>query len=312
MRDTISGIHHVTAIGSDPQKNFNFYVGVLGLRLIKKTVNFDDPGTYHLYYGDGAGNPGTIMTFFPWPGAVKGVHGVGETTTVSFAVPAGSIQFWEDRLNTSGISIEGPFERFGEQYLSFDDHDGTHLELVVSKSIDKRSGWDKGGVQAEFAIRGFHAITISEEGYHSTAELLTEGMDFRHIAEEGNRFRFQSHGDSAASIVDIVCLPESNRGTLGAGSVHHVAFRVVDDASQLRWRTKLIDIGRDVTPVMDRNYFHSIYFREPGGVIFEIATDNPGFMVDESFETLGQHLKLPDWYEVRRSSIEKQLLPINL
>jgi glyoxalase family protein len=312
LSSEILGIHHVTAIGSDPQRNVDFYVGVLGLRLVKRTVNFDDPGTYHLYYGDGLGRPGTIMTFFPWPGAQKGRHGTGEATTTSFSIPRSAVSYWQDRLEEQNIEVEGPYERFDEQVLGFSDHDGTHIELVASKKTDDRSGWSRGSVPAMMAIRGFHGVTLSEEGYERTAELLTGAMGFRHVGELGNRFRFEVGGGGAGATVDLVCLPEAQPGSMGAGSVHHVAWRVAGDQEQLNWRAKLVDLGHNVTPVMDRQYFHSIYYREPGGVIFEIATDPPGFATDETTDQLGTALKLPPWLESRRELLEKRLLPLRV
>lgn len=292
----LSGIHHVTAIASDPQANRDFYTRLLGLRLVKKTVNFDDPETYHLYYGDYNGSPGTILTFFPWPGARRGRKGNGQVTVTSFAIPAGSIGHWAAKLSKANVAFDGPTERFGEEVLSFEDPDGLRLELVAC--TDGEDG----------AIRSFHSATISEEGYERTARLLTETMGFRQLGQERNRFRFVAGDGGPSRIVDVLCSPDAPRGMVSAGTVHHIAWRTSDAAQQLRWRGVLAELDYNVSPVMDRNYFESIYFREPGGVLFEIATDGPGFAVDERLETLGESLKLPAQYEPMRDRIES-LLP---
>jgi glyoxalase family protein len=294
----VSGIHHVTAIASDPQANIDFYTGFLGLRLVKKTVNFDDPGSYHFYYGDYNGTPGTIMTFFPWPGARRGRKGNGQVTVTSFAVPRNSIGAWVEKLSKAGIDFDGPITRFGEEALVFTDPDGLHLELVGSTD-------DEGS-----AIRSFHSATISEEGYESTARLLTDTMGFRHAGEEGNRFRFVIGDGGPSKIVDVLCSPDAARGLVAAGTVHHIAWRTPDAEQQLRWRGILVELDYNVSPVMDRNYFESIYYREPGGVLFEIATDPPGFTVDEPIDALGSGLKLPLQYESMRARIEAALPPV--
>lgn len=294
----ISGIHHVTAIASDPQANIDFYTGLLGLRLVKKTVNFDDPGSYHFYYGDYSGTPGTIMTFFPWPGARRGRKGNGQVTVTSFAVPRNSIGEWVEKLSKADVDFDGPITRFGEEVLVFNDPDGLHLEVVGSTD-------DEGD-----AIRSFHSATISEEGYESTARLLTETMGFRHAGEEGNRFRFAAGDGGPSKIVDVLCSPDAARGMVSAGTVHHIAWRTPDAEQQLRWRGMLVGLDYNVSPVMDRNYFESIYYREPGGVLFEIATDAPGFTVDEPLEALGTNLKLPPQYEPMRARIEAALPPV--
>jgi glyoxalase family protein len=308
----ILGIHHVTAIASDPQKNIDFYAGVLGLRLVKRTVNFDDPGTYHFYYGDEVGTPGTILTFFPWAGAPRGRHGTGQLTVTSFSVPAASMGWWRERLKARGVEAEGPYLRFDEEVLDFTDHDGLMLELVAHAGADGRSGWEGGPVPAPHAIRGFYGVTLSEEGYQATAELLSRDMGFRVGESFGNRFRYTVGEGDAVARVDVLCQPDGRSGTMAAGTVHHVAWRVADDASQLNWRARLADLDYNVTPVMDRQYFHSVYYREPGGIIFEIATDPPGFGIDESPAELGTHLKLPPWLEPRRSFIEQTVAPIRL
>jgi glyoxalase family protein len=308
MNQYRSGIHHITAIAGDPQKNVNFYTGILGLRMVKRTVNFDAPDTYHLYYGNGTGDPGTILTFFPWgKGAWQGRTGTGQVSLISFAIPQNAMGFWVDRLKQLNISIQGPFNRFEEEFLSFRDPDGIQLELVET-SVDHFTPWEDGPINPENAIRGFYGITLAVEAYEKTAGLLTETFGFRHIGESGNRFRYQSD----TSTVDLLCLPNEGNGRMGVGAVHHIAWRTPDESTQLKKREKLVELGYNVTPVIDRNYFHSIYFREPGGVLFEIATDPPGFLIDETLETLGTHLKLPEWYEPRRNEIESILPEITV
>jgi len=306
----IPGLHHVTAITSDAQKNVDFYTGVLGLRLVKLTVNFDDPTSYHLYYGDERGTPGTILTFFAWPGAFRGRIGAPQVTTTALAVPQGSIESWKARLAKNQIAATGARDRFGERVIAFMDPDGMQLELIESTNASNDRVWNGGGVSSDHAIRGFHSVTISEEGYEHTARILTETMGFKSSTTEGNRFRYET-GEAQASepgaIIDVLCVPDGRRGSLGAGVVHHVAFRTPDDAQQLQWHRTLAQAGSNVSPVMDRNYFHSIYFREPGGVLFEIATDGPGFDVDEPVDQLGSTLKLPSQYEPLRAELENYL-----
>ncbi|MGH9379513.1 MAG: ring-cleaving dioxygenase [Thermoanaerobaculia bacterium] len=308
----IGGIHHVTAIATDPQRNLDFYAEVLGLRLVKKTVNFDDPGTYHLYYGDEAGRPGTILTFFPWPLAVRGSRGVGQVTVTAFSVPEGSLGFWKERLAGAGITVEETGERLEEEVLTLLDLDGLKLELVAHAGAAERPAWEGGGVPAEHAIRGVYAVTLSEQGYETTAALLSEVMGFALVAESGNRYRFDVGQGGAGARLDILCTPDAPHGRIAAGSVHHVAFRVADDEAQEGWRVRLAGAGRNVTPVLDRQYFKSIYFREPGGVLFELATDPPGFTHDEPLESLGSALKLPPWLEPHRQRIEDTLPPLEM
>jgi glyoxalase family protein len=299
-KPAISGIHHVTAIAGDPQANIDFYTRFLGLRLVKKTVNFDDPGTYHFYYGDSEGRPGSILTFFPWPGARRGRHGNGQVTVTSFAIPQGSIGHWVEKLSKADIAFDGPVTRFGEEALIFSDPDGLKLELIESVN--------EGGT----AIRSFHSATISETGYERTARLLTDTMGLRLAGQEGNRFRFVADDGGPSKIVDVLCSPDAARGLIAAGTVHHIAWRTPDAEEQLRWRGILVGLDYDVSPVMDRTYFESIYFREPGGVLFEIATDPPGFTVDEPLEKLGHDLKLPAMYEPMRQRIESALPPVTV
>ena len=310
MNPTLTGIHHVTAITGDAQANIDFYCGVLGLRLVKLTVNFDDPSSYHLYYGDELGRPGTIMTFFAWPGAYRGRVGPPQVTTTAFAVPGRSIDYWSARLRELGVQVEQATERLGDRAIHFADPDGIGLDIVA---LDNPRGqaWKSGPVPAEHAIRGFHGVSIAEEGYESTAKVLTELMGFALVGSEGNRFRYRAGaGDGFASTVDLLCTPDARRGGMGAGVVHHVAFRTPDDPQQLEWRRRIVGAGLNVSPVMDRNYFHSIYYREPGGVLFEIATDSPGMTADEPAETLGSGLMLPRQYEPQRAAIERVLPPV--
>lgn len=296
MTKPIAGIHHVTAMASDPQANVDFYTGVLGLRLVKKTVNFDDPGTYHLYYGDETGRPGTIMTFFPWPMARRGVQGAGQATVTSFSVPRGSLGYWTEHLGKHGVAFEDPRPRFDEEVLTLLDPDGLKLELVANAEGDGHE------------VRGFDGVTLTEWNPEVTAEVLTGTLGFRLAGQQGDRFRFEA-GDSR---VDVVAAPASVRGHVSAGTVHHVAWRAADDADQIAWREAVAESGLYVTPVLDRQYFRSIYFREPGGVLFEIATDPPGFTRDETVESLGSALKLPPWLEPERKRIEQALPPIEV
>ncbi|HTV48555.1 MAG TPA: ring-cleaving dioxygenase [Phycisphaerae bacterium] len=311
QNEAISGIHHVTAITADAQKNIDFYYGVLGLRLVKLTVNFDDPSSYHLYYGDELGRPGTILTFFAWPGAYRGRIGPPQVSVTAFAVPAGAVDYWLGRLKEHSIQAQSSTDRFGERVLSFADPDGMSLELI-GVTAPKGEPWRAGPVPAEHSIRGFHGVTISEEGYENTAKLLTETMGFKAAGSEQNRFRYRAAGDAAGTIVDLLCVPDARHGNMGAGVVHHVAFRTPDDSQQAAWRNKIAQLMLNVSPVMDRVYFHSIYYREPGGVLFEIATDNPGFTMDEPAEKLGSGLKLPPWLEEYRTEIQRAVPPVRL
>lgn len=307
----IDGLHHVTAITADTQKNIHFYSNVLGLRLVKLTVNFDDPSSYHLYYGDGLGRPGTIMTFFSWPGAITGRVGSSHVTAVAFAVPKNALGYWNDRLRHNGIEPQPQVTQFGEQVLIFSDPDGIQLELVATDDLPGEL-WTEGPVSAENAIRGFHHVTLTERDRASTAMLLTKMMGYVPVGFEENRYRYRSAAGGVGSYLDVLEAPSERPGTLGAGVVHHVAFRTPDDATQKVWQSALQARYLRVSPVMDRNYFHSIYFREPGGVLFEIATNGPGFAVDEAPEKLGTSLKLPAQYESSRAEIERALPPVQL
>lgn len=301
MNASFPGIHHVTAITADAQKNIDFYCGVLGLRLVKLTVNFDDPSSYHLYYGDETGRPGTIMTFFVWPGAYRGRIGPPQVSSTAFAVPSGGLDYWSERLKEHDKQCEA-VDRLGERGIAFTDPDGLLLEII-------EVGEPPGPLPEPYAIHGFHGVTLSEEGYEDTARLLTEVLGFEAHGHERNRFRYRAGtGDGLASIIDLLCVPDARHGAPGAGVVHHVAFRTPNDAQQESWRGEIMRLGFNVSPVMNRVYFHSIYYREPGGVLFEIATDGPGFAVDQPIEEVGTRLMLPPWLEPQRAEIER-LLP---
>ena len=305
-----TGIHHVTSIAGDPQRNVDFYAGLLGLRMVKKTVNFDDPETYHLYYGDGAGSPGTIMTFFPWPDAPKGRIGAGQLVTTSFSIPTDSLGYWTERLVEGAVRFEKPRDRFGETVLTFSDPDGLRTELVATR--DGREGWSGSPASAEDSVRGFHHVTLAVQDPERTAKLMTETLGFRQTDETEGRTRYAAGKGDPGNLVDLSGATGFPRGTVGVGTVHHVAFRVPDEDAQLAVREEVAALGYNVTPVLDRNYFKSIYFREPGGVLFEIATDPPGFAVDEPAEELGTLLKLPPWLEPRREHLEEVLPPLHL
>jgi glyoxalase family protein len=305
-------IHHVTAIAGHPQRNLDFYAGTLGLRLVKLTVNFDDPASYHLYFGDELGRPGSIITFFPWPDGYRGRQGTGQVGTVSLAIPPASLGYWIERLLQHGVKYEGPARRFDEQVVSFSDPDGLLLELVATPRVERVAAWPDGPVPAEHAVRGLHGATIWEDGERGTAEFLTRFLDFRQVGEEGNRVRFESAAEGAGTVVDLRRVPGFWAGGSGVGTVHHVAFRAPSDEAQLVQRARIEEAGFDITPVVDRQYFHSVYFREPGGVLFEIATDPPGFTLDESAAELGSSLRLPPMYESMRDRIERALPAVRL
>ncbi|MEM9755831.1 MAG: ring-cleaving dioxygenase [Pseudomonadota bacterium] len=299
MTHSIPGLHHVTAISGPPQANVDFFTKVLGQRLVKKTVNFDDPGTYHLYYGDTAGSPGTILTFFPFADAGPGRAGPGMASAYAYAVPAGSFDAWMARLAEDAIDFDGPAERFGQRVITLRDPDGAPVELVET------------GREAETRTDGFHSVTLWERDIAPTARLLTDVFGYGEAGHETTggveRLRLQAPGDARGTVVDLIRSDAASIGRQGAGTIHHVAFRAETDAVQLDWREKLASAGHGVTPVIDRQYFNAIYFREPGGVLFEIATDPPGFAVDEDPATLGQALKLPAKYEGMRDRIERVL-----
>ena len=300
------GLHHVTAIATDPQTNVDFYTRTLGLRLVKQTVNFDAPDTYHLYYGDAAGRPSSLLTFFPWREVPPGRLGAGLATATAFSVPEGSVGWWHQRLTGLGVAVEAPYERDGEDVLTLRDPDGMVLDLVAAPG-DTRSGWDGvADIPADRAVRGLHAVTLSERALDPTATMLTELLGMAHSGEEGDRSRFAMAGGGAGAVVDVAS-GAGLRGLQAGGTVHHVAFRAPDLATMTQWRDALVGLGVQVTEILDRQYFKSIYFREPGGVLFEIATDEPGFAVDEPLLELGRALKLPPWLEPSRDQIAASL-----
>jgi glyoxalase family protein len=311
MSIKFAGIHHVTAIAEDPQENVDFYAGVLGLRLVKKTVNFDDPSSYHLYYGDTAGNPGTIMTFFSWPGVHRGRIGNGQVSATSFAVPEDSLGYWVERLLQHGVRFEQPKKRFDETVLAFRDPDGLAIELVTQPGGDRGDVWERSLVPSEYAIRGISGVSLSEQSGVVTRDLLANFLGFEKVEEANGRARYLTTS-SGGSFADVLEEPDGLRGLTSVGTVHHVAWRAPDEETQREWREEISTRGFSVTPVLDRNYFRSIYFREPGGVLFEIATDQPGFAVDEEPEHLGENLKLPSWLEKDRERIEESLPPVHL
>lgn len=312
MIATLHGIHHITAIAGDPQRNLDFYAGVLGLRLVKLTVNFDDPSTYHLYYGDEIGRPGSILTFFPWPGGRRGRQGTGQIATVALAVPPASLGFWVERLLSQGVKYQGPSRRFDEQVLALTDPDGLLLELVTTPRAETVTSWSEGPLPPEHAIRGLHGATIWEDGNSGSADFLSRMMSFEQSAEEAGLVRFQSGDSGVGTVINLRRATGFWRGAGGVGTVHHMAFRAASDQAQLDKRAEIEAFGLGITPVIDRQYFHSVYFREPGGVLFEVATDAPGFTIDEPPTELGTHLKLPPMYEPNRLEIERVLPPLRL
>ncbi|UPK72582.1 ring-cleaving dioxygenase [Chitinophaga filiformis] len=307
MEDRILGLHHITAIADNAKRNLQFYTETLGLRFVKKTVNFDDPGTYHFYFGDEHGTPGTILTFFPWEGIGRGRTGTGMATEIGYAVPAGSLDFWADRFKAHNIT-QGPVaERFGELYLPFEDPDGLKLNLIVPKTADSRQAWETAEVKAAHATKGFHSVVLNLRSIGPTASILTDVLGYKFLEQEGNRHRFVTDAIPEASIVDLIESPKESAGRGGGGTNHHVAFRVANDEILMNFREKIAKKGLNITQKINRDYFFSLYFREPGGVLFELATNNPGFTVDEPLDQLGQHLKLPVQYEPMRADIEKAL-----
>ncbi|CAG9622292.1 ring-cleaving dioxygenase [Sutcliffiella rhizosphaerae] len=308
MSKKTMGIHHITAIVGHPQENIDFYAGVLGLRLVKQTVNFDDPGTYHLYFGNEGGKPGSIITFFPWTGARQGIIGDGQVGVTSYVVPKGSFSFWEERLARFQIAFS-KVVRFGEQYLTFDDTHGLHLELVEREEGEENT-WTFGEVTPKVAIKGFGGATLYSAQPNRTAELLENVMGLEIVGEQGGYIRFRSTAD-IGNIIDLKAT-SNNKGSMGVGTIHHIAWRAIDDNDQLEWQEYVEENGYGVTPVKDRNYFNAIYFREHGEILFEIATDPPGFAHDETFETMGEKLMLPTQYEQYRKKLESKLIPIEI
>ncbi len=302
----ILGLHHVTAIAGDAAANVRFYSELLGLRLVKKTVNFDDPFTYHLYYGDRTGSPGSTLTFFPWQDVPKGRTGLGMITATAFAVPPKALDFWRKRLAAEGVMEEA---RFGEPVLRFSDPDGMPLEIVGTTTADAPNAggiWGASGIDPTDAIRGLHSVTATVGRTERTAAILTGVMGFEELVRIENRTRYVSGVPGARRLVDVVEAAGPS-GLQGAGTVHHVAFDIAAEQEQLALRTDLVSRGMHVSPVMDRTYFRSIYFREPNGILFEVATSGPGFGIDESPAELGTHLRLPPQYETMREAIEAKL-----
>jgi glyoxalase family protein len=323
MNKSVFGIHHVTAITGDPQRNIEFYANNLGLRFVKLTVNQDDPTSYHLYYGDEVGHPGTILTFFNWPNIPKGQRGRSEVAAISFLIPENSIRYWIDRFKQKKIEFRGPYKRFEyEQVIAFNDPEGLELELAAHKSSKKRdlNVWKGGPIPTEHAIRGFYSVTLSEGGYERTVSVLINELGFVSTQQDGSRFRYEIPSKESAleedmggaNIVDVLCLPYTQQAVIGIGSVHHVAYRTPSDKQQQVLRQSIVRAGLNATPVIDRFYFHSVYFQEPGGILFEIATNPPGFTIDEKLEELGSHLVLPPWLEPDRKSLEKILPKVDL
>lgn len=308
---TTLGLHHVTAIAGDPQRNVDFYAGVLGMRLVKKTVNFDDPGTYHLYYGDESGRPGSLLTFFPWPGARRGRAGLGQVAVTQLAIPMAALGFWLERLARHGVAYEGPVARFDEKVVSFADPDGMLLELVAHERSAALPGWD-GVVPGDVSIRGIHAATLWVADFDASARVLTETLGHREVARHETTVRFESGEGGPGTYVDLRAIPGFLPGMGGAGTVHHVAFRAGTDEAEFALRGRIADAGLHITEQIDRNYFRSMYFREPGHVLYELATDAPGFAVDESPATLGEALKLPAQYEAMRAQLERSLVPLRV
>ncbi|SKB81611.1 glyoxalase family protein [Salegentibacter holothuriorum] len=308
MKNKILGLHHITAIAGNAQRNYDFYTKTLGLRMVKKTVNFDDPQTYHFYFGDKTGTPGSILTFFPWERVKQGKNGVGMATEIGYSVPEGSLDFWKERFEKNGVEYGKTREQFGEKHLPFRDPDGLNLKLVVPKHHDDREAWETDEIKSDVALKGFHSVTLTLYNVGPTAGILTDLFDYELEEKEDSFYRYKTSAVENAAIVDIHEDPAAERGINAGGTNHHIAFRVKDEETQMYFHEKIIKKGLQITEKIDRDYFFSLYFREPGGVLFEIATDNPGFTRDESLEELGSSLKLPAQYEGSRDRIEK-LLP---
>jgi glyoxalase family protein len=307
MENRILGIHHITAIAGQAQRNYDFYTEVLGVRFVKKTVNFDDPGTYHLYYGDEVGTPGSILTFFPWQGVQRGRVGTGMATEIGYSVPKESLEFWTNRFKHFNVVHQPVSERFGEQFIHFEDRDGLLLNLIAPNVKDNRKPWTTNEVTEKVAIKGFHSIVLTVKNSEPTAGILTDIFGYKLLSQEGNRYRFITDAIETANIVDVAEEPKGQPGINAGGTNHHVAFRVKDDSILMEFREKVKSAGLNITEKIDRNYFYSLYFREPGGVLFELASDNPGFATDESVSELGTHLMLPPQYEKNRKKIEEVL-----
>ncbi len=307
MEDKILGLHHITAIAGNPKRNLDFYTKVLGQRFVKKTVNFDDPATYHFYFANETGTPGTVLTFFPWQNVRQGYNGTGMATNIGYSVPKGSLEFWADRFKQFHVKHEEAAEKFGEKRLSFQDPDGLKIDLIVPSNEDKRKPWETTDIKSGVATKGFHSVTLTLRRPEPTVEVLTGILGYHLLKQEGNHYRFITDSIENANIVDLIIAPDEPAGLNAGGTNHHVAFRVKDDNILMDFREKVLSKGLNITPKIDRDYFFSLYFREPGGVLFELATDNPGFTKDEPLNELGTHLKLPKQYESARTQIEKVL-----
>lgn len=311
METRLLGLHHVTALTSDVQRNVAFYRDMLGLRLVKKTVNYDRPGTYQLYYGDDRGNPGTILAFIPVEGVQPGSAGDGSATAIAFSVPKGTVEFWGERMYGLGIDVGAPEERFGEPMISFRDPDGLLLEIVADTPDGVGYGWPGGPVAPALSIRGLHSVTLTRRDISATQSELEMNLGIQAVKVEGNRKRFKAGIKHLGIWLDVLVDSTAPPTVPGPGTIDHIAFRVASDTVQQMWRDDLISVGAAATEVVDRTYFKSVYFREPGGTLLAIATDEPGFEVDEPRETLGEALKLPLWLEPQRGSVEATLAPLH-
>ncbi len=308
----IRGLHHITAVARDPQRNIDFYHNLLGQRLIKKTVNFDVTDTYHFYFADEIGTPGSVLTFFAWPDSDSAVRGNGEAQITAYNIPAGSLGFWQTYLKKNGVDTLPIEQRFGADVLAFDDPDGMRIELIETATPPAVRLWEDGPIPADVALRGFHSTTLWLSEIEATAEMLTNVMGYRFAGQAGNRYRFVAQDGEPGSVLDLLHRPGQPYAHFGAGSIHHIAFRVQDDAEEVAYQQALYNAGFRVTPVRDRSYFHSIYWRTPGGVLFEIATDTPGFALDETVAELGSGLRLPPWLESQREQIARSLAPVTV
>ncbi len=304
---TVTGLHHVTCIAGDPQRNLDFYTGTMGMRLVKRSVNQDAPDTYHLFYADAEGHAGSDLTFFPWPDLPPGRRGIGLTNEVALAVPPGTLEWWSERLAAGGVKPGARTAWFGEPVLPFTDPDGLALALVETADTREFTAWDDSPVDAARQVRGLHAVRLAQRDLGPSARFLTAGLGFVSAGEEAGWHRFAVGGGGSGRVLDIQVTPEVPRGEWGVGSVHHIAWRVPDGDAQLGVQSAVASAGARPTEVIDRFWFQSVYFREPGGALFEVATDGPGFAVDEAAESLGEKLILPPWLEPRRSAIERSL-----
>jgi glyoxalase family protein len=307
MEEKVLGLHHITAIAENAKRNLDFYTNILGQRFVKKTVNFDDPGTYHFYFGNETGIPGTVLTFFPWQNVRQGYNGTGMATNIGYSVPEGSLEFWENRFKQFKVKHQEILEKFGERYLPFQDPDGLKIDFIIPNKPDTRKQWLTNEIKSDVATKGFHSVTLTLRRAEPTVAVLMDILGYHLLKQEGNHYRFVTDSIDNANIVDLIIAPDMPAGLNAAGTNHHVAFRVKDENILMDYREKVLSKGYNITPKIDRDYFFSLYFREPGGVLFELATDNPGFTKDEPVSELGTHLKLPKQYESARAEIEKVL-----